>query len=63
MIRNIDDEFDEEGGQLGYAMNSRSHTDGESLEEDQKHILKPSNEHNGDWITKTTEYTVSHDTR
>lgn len=59
------DDDDDEHGSSAYVMNgiqNPSQTDGESLEEDQKHILKGSGDH-GDWITKTTEYTVSHDTR
>lgn len=66
MIHKPGDGDDSERGQSGYAMNdmiSRSHTDGESVEEDQKHILKPSSEHHGQWITHTTEYTVTHDPR
>lgn len=40
---------------------SQPDRDGVSLEEDQKHILSPGGPGQGEWITKTTEYSVSHE--
>ena len=53
-----------DNSQSNYGLSSlknHSQRDGESLEEDQKHILKTGMDNNGEWITKTTEYSISHD--